>query len=87
MVILQHFPVISPAYKDGYATYKAEDYQALLKNKTNIKAIFSGLYNINAEQNIDGILHISTASAPKYRVVEIIDCETKNPVFWSTVRE
>jgi predicted phosphodiesterase len=87
VVIIQHFPVIPPKFRDGYATYRSEDYLKVIENKTNVKAIISGLYNTNAEQNVNGVLHISTESAPKFRMINIIDTETQNPVFWSEIME
>lgn len=85
VVILQHFPIIPPAIKDGYTTHKADEYLSLINTHKNVKAVFSGLYNINKEQEVDGILHVATKSAPEYRVIDIIDCETQSPVFWSTI--
>ena len=85
VIIIQHFPVVPPSIKDGYLTYKAEEYLNLISQYPNIKAVFSGLFGVNDERNVKGVLHVSTESAPTYRVVDIIDCETQNPVIWSSV--
>ena len=87
VVLLQHFPIIPPAKKELYYTFKAEEYLELVNSHKNIKAIFSGHFGVNKEQKYGNILHVSTAGAPQYRIVDIMDCDTEDPVFWSTLKK
>ena len=87
VVILQHYPIIPPAKKETYYTYKADEYLQLLSEHKNVKAVISGHFNVNNEQMKDGILHISTQNAPAYRVIDILDYETENPQFWSVIKD
>ena len=85
VVILQHFPVYPPAEQEAYYTYKADEYMKMLSGHNNVIAVVSG-FKINSEKDINGIKHISTADFPKYRIIEILDCETDNPTIWSTLK-
>ena len=85
VVIIQHFPIYPPAEAESYRTYKADEYFKMLAEHKNVIAIVSG-FDINAENDVNGIKHITTAGYPKYRIIEIIDCETDNPTIWSTLR-
>lgn len=87
VIILQHYPLVPPAKRETYYTHKASDYLDLLSEHKNVKAIFAGHFDVNNEQTVDGILHVSTKNAPTYRVVDIIDYDTENPTFWSTIKE
>ena len=87
VVILQHYPVVPPAAKEDYYTYKAEDYMKIISSHKNVKAVISGHFNINKEQEVNGVMHISTANTPKYRIIEITDCDSQNPTFWSTIKD
>ena len=58
-----------------------------MKNYKNVKAIFAGNFNENSEKEVNDILHVTTANAPKYRVVDVMDCESENPTFWSNIKE
>ena len=51
-----------------------------------IKKAFDQVRPVNSEKEINGILHITTAPAPQYRVIDIIDYDTNNPTFWSTLK-
>jgi len=86
VIILQHYPIIPPAKKENLYTYKADEYLELLSRYSNVKAIISGHFGVNNEQTFNGVLHISTAKAPTYRIIDIIDFETEAPTFWSTIR-
>lgn len=86
IVILQHFPIIPPAKKENYYTYKADEYLNLVNNHKNIKAIFSGHFNIDKEQVFENILHVSTSNAPQFKIIDIIDYDTKTPTFWTVVK-
>lgn len=86
IVILQHFPLIPPAQKEGYYTYKADEYLKILQAHNNVKAVIAGHFGVNKEDSVDGIMHISTAPLPNYRIIDIIDCETKNPSIWAQVK-
>ena len=59
----------------------------LLSEHSNVKAVIAGHFNTNKEDIVEGILHISTKNAPNYRVIDILDYETENPTFWSTIKE
>lgn len=87
VVILQHYPIAPPSKRESHYTYKAEEYLRLLSEHKNVKAVIAGHFGVNNEQNINGILHISTKEAPVYRVIDILDYETTNPTFWSTIKE
>ena len=58
----------------------------LLAINKNVKAIISGHFGVNKEIEKDGIKHISTAPAPTYRLIDVIDCETKNPTIWAQIK-
>lgn len=87
VIILQHYPIVPPAAKETHYTYKADEYLKLLSEHKNIKAVVSGHFDANKEQEVNGILHISTKNAPIYRLIDILDYETENPTFWSTIKE
>ena len=87
VVILQHYPLIPPSNKEMRFTIKPEKYLEILKNYSNVKAIFAGNFDVNSEKNIDGVLHVTTANAPKYRIVDIMDYDSENPTFWSIIKE
>ncbi len=87
VVILQHYPIVAPAKKETHYTYKADEYLRLLSEHSNVKAVVAGHFGVNKEETVDGILHISTKNAPTYRVIDILDYETDNPTFWSTIKE
>ena len=86
VIILQHFPIVPPVQKESYYTFKADEYLAMLAKHKNVKAVVSGHFKVNKEEEVNGILHISTAEFPQYRIIDIIDCETSNPTFWSTLK-
>ncbi len=85
--ILQHYPIVPPVKKEGYYTYNAEEYVQLLGKHNNVKAVFSGHFNSNKEQEVNGVMHISTSNAPSYRIVDITDTETDKPVIWCVIKE
>ena len=84
---MQHYPIVPPVKKETHYTYKAEEYLRLLSEHKNVKAVISGHFDANNEQFVNGVLHISTKEAPKYRIIDILDYETENPTFWSTIKE
>ena len=87
VVILQHFPLIPPEENENYVTFKPQKYLEILQKHNNVKAIVSGHFGVNKEQTVDGITHISTAPAPCYRIIDILDCTSKNPSIWAEVVE
>lgn len=87
VIILQHFPLVPPAAKDSYYTYKADSYLKMLNKHKNVKAIVAGHFGINKEQTVDGIIHISTAPLPFYRIIDIIGCDSGNPEIWAQIKE
>lgn len=87
VVILQHYPIVPPSKRETHYTYKAEDYLKLLSEHKNVKAVVAGHFGVNNEQTYEGILHIATKNAPVYRIIDILDYETSNPTFWSTIKE
>ncbi len=87
IVIFQHFPLIAPSRKETRYTIKPEAYLDLLKQYGNVKAIFAGNFNVNSEKEVEGVLHVTTADAPQYRVVDMMDYETEKPTFWSVIKE
>lgn len=87
VVIFQHFPVIPPSNKENYYTYRAEDYIAILKKHANVKALISGHFGVNSEKSYNGIVHITTAGAPYYRIIDILDCDSTNPTIWAQLNQ
>lgn len=87
VVILQHFPIVPPAKRESHYTFNADEYLELLSQHGNVKAVISGHFNSNNEKVCNGVLHISTANAPQYRIIDILDIETESPVFWSTIKD
>ena len=86
IVIFQHYPLIPPSKKESYYTFKADEYLEMLSGHKNVKAIFAGHFGVNNEQEVNGIIHFATENAPAYRVVDIIDSDTENPTFWSSIK-
>lgn len=84
--IIQHFPIIAPAQKESRYTHKADKYINLLSKHKNVKAVIAGHFGVNKEEKVDGILHISTSEAPNYRIIDILNYETENPIIWSTIK-
>lgn len=87
VIILQHFPLIPPKENEGYATYKPQKYLEVLQKHSNVKAVVAGHFGENKEETVSGIIHISTAPAPNYRIIDILDCNSKNPTIWAEVKE
>lgn len=87
IIILQHFPIIPPAEKETYYTYKPENYLKVVSKYNNVKAIIAGHFGVNKEETVNGVLHISTAPAPFYRIIDILDADTKNPTIWAQLKE
>lgn len=87
VVILQHFPIIPPAEKEMYYTYKPENYLKILSANKNIKAVVSGHFGVNKEITKNGVVHISTSGLPYYRVIDILDCDSENPVIWAQLKK
>lgn len=87
IIIIQHFPIIPPSEKETHYTAKPEAYLKVLAKHNNVKAIISGHFGVNKEEEHRGIKFISTSSAPAYKIIDIIDYDSKNPIFWSTVKE
>ena len=87
VIILQHFPLIPPDDRDNYVTFKPERYLEVLHSHNNVKAVVSGHYGVNKEINADGIVFINTASAPSYKIIDVIDATSTNPTIWAEVRE
>ena len=87
IIIFQHFPLIPPSDREAYYTFKPERYLKILKSHKNVKAVFAGHFGVNSEKEAGGILHYATAGLPCYRVIDIMDYDTKNPVFWTVLRE
>ena len=86
VVILQHFPIVPPSDKETYYTYKSENYLEMLKNHKNVIAVVAGHFGVNKEEIKDGITHISTAPAPTYRVIDIMNYDTDMPTIWAQVK-
>lgn len=86
VVIIQHYPLIPPSAKETHYTYNADEYLKMLSSHKNVKAVFSGHFDVDKEQTVDDILYVSTSNSPSYRVVEIIDHKTAHPEFWSVLK-
>ena len=73
VVILQHFP-ITTTKSTWLQTPKLDEYFEVLNKHNNIKAIVSGHYGYNQEENINGIYNIITESYSKngaYKIIEL----------------
>ena len=86
VVILQHFPIIPPAQKEGYETFKPEKYQEIISKHNNVKAVIAGHFGVNKEETVDGVTYISTAPVPNYRVIDLIDYEKDTPTIWAEIQ-
>lgn len=87
VIIFQHFPLIPPSDREAYYTFKPENYLALLSRHNNVKAVISGHFGVNNEKTVNGIVHISTAGVPYYRIIDILDYDTNNPTIWAELKE
>lgn len=87
VIILQHFPIVPPENKENYITFKGDKYVEMLSNHKNVKAVIAGHFGVNKEETVNGIVHISTAPAPYYRIIDINDCTSQNPEIWAQVKE
>lgn len=87
VIIFQHFPLIPPSNREAYYTFRPENYLKILDSHQNVKAIISGHFGVNSELNLNGVAHITTSGLPYYRVIDIIDCETKTPTIWAELRK
>ena len=87
VIILQHFPLIPPAEKETYYTFKPENYLKVLAKHNNVKAIISGHFGVNSQKNFNGVEHITTAGLPYYRIIDIMDSETSNPTIWAQLKK
>lgn len=83
VIIIQHFPLIPPEDRDTYITFKPEKYLEILKNHKNVKAVISGHFGVDHEEKVDGIIHISSGSVPNYKIIDVLDYETDNPIIWA----
>lgn len=87
IIILQHFPIIPPCQKESRYTAKSENYLKVLAKHKNVKAVIAGHFGVNNEIDFNGVKHISTADAPNYRIIDVLDCTGKNPELWSIIKE
>jgi 3',5'-cyclic AMP phosphodiesterase CpdA len=87
VVILQHFPLIPPTENESYVTFKRQKYLDVIQKHPNVRAVVAGHFGVNKEEVVDEVKHISTAPAPSYRIIDIIDCTSKNPSIWAEVVE
>ncbi|MCR4881353.1 MAG: metallophosphoesterase [bacterium] len=75
VVILQHFPIVSPSDKPVYDAADLNKYMQTINSYDNVLAIISGHFNADATTYRKGVYHISSPafSAPyyKYKVIEI----------------
>lgn len=87
VIILQHFPLIPPAEKESYYTFKPENYLKMLESHKNVKAVVAGHFGVNGQKNVNGIEHISTAGVPYYRIIDVMDAETASPTIWAQLKK
>ena len=59
----------------------------VLRNHRNVIAVISGHFGVNKEATLNGIVHISTAPAPNYRVIDILNIESGEPTIWAQVKK
>ena len=87
VIIFQHFPIVPPENKENYITFKGDSYIEMLKKHQNVKAVIAGHFGVNKEETVNGIIHISTAPAPYYRIIDVFDTTSNNPQIWAQVKE
>ena len=75
VVILQHFPIVSPSDKPVYDPADMNKYLQTINSYDNVLAIISGHFNADVTTYRKGVYHISSPafSAPyyRYKVIEI----------------
>ena len=86
VVIFQHFPIVPPTNNENYMTLKTDRYFEILNKHKNVKAVISGHFGVNKEETVDGVVHITTAPLPAYRVIDMINSNSQAPSFWAEVR-
>ena len=84
-VIIQHFPVVMPEDKELLNTYKPEKYLEITDRYSIILAVISGHFNSAKEIERNNVMHISTPNAPKYKIIDVLEYDTDNPVIWTTL--
>lgn len=91
VVILQHFPILSPNETKSHRTYKAEEYLEMLKKYPNVKAVVSGHFHVNFEKMQDGIYHISSpsllAQPNQYKVIDMVTTKGFSTMIYTQLRE
>ena len=86
VIILQHFPLIAPENNESYVTFKPQKYLDIINEHNNVKAVVTGHFGVNKEETVNGVVHITTAPAPNYRVIDVLNCNSQNPTFWAEVK-
>ena len=86
VIILQHFPLVSEQEKNTPVTFKPEKYLGVLEKHSNVRAVIAGHSDVNSEKELNNVLHINTAPAPYYRIIDILDCNSHNPTVWAEVK-
>ena len=87
VIIFQHFPIVPPENRENYVTFKGDSYVDMLSKHKKVKAVIAGHFGVNKEVTVNGIVHISTAPAPYYRIIDIFDCTSDNPQIWAQIKE
>ena len=75
VVIVQHFPIVSPSDKPVYDAADMNKYMQTINSYDNVLAVISGHFNADVTTYKKGVYHISSPafSAPyyRYKVIEI----------------
>ncbi len=96
VVILQHYPVMDmKAFGTGklktHRTYQPEKYFEVLDKHTNVLAVLSGHFHVNAEEMRNGVYHISTPTLMglphQYKIIDIISKEGLSPIIYTQLKE
>ncbi len=91
VVIIQHFPIISPRKSRTHQTYKADNYLEMLDKHKNVIAVISGHFHINKEEMRNGVYHVSTPAMMLephyYKLIEIKQNGKYAPVVFTQLRE
>ncbi len=77
VIILQHFP-ITLTNSSWLQTANVDEYWKVLLKHKNVKAIVSGHYGTNQEENINGIYNIITESYSKNGAYKIITLDLED---------
>ena len=96
VIIFQHYPIIDmKEFGTGklktHRTYQPEKYLEILDKHTNVLAILSGHFHVNAEEMRNGVYHINTPTLlgppVQYKIVDIVMKNGLSPIIYTQLKE